>query len=50
MIKELKLERMDRSEMREVNGGGGDPLPTKCAGCYNCGTLNSDSLNAFVTE
>jgi hypothetical protein len=48
MIKELKLEKMDRSEMRKIDGGG-EPLPAKCDGCCNCGTTNSDSLNTFVS-
>ena len=51
MSKELKLEKMDRSEMREVDGGGGgDPFPSKCDGCDNCGTKNEESLRAFVAS
>jgi hypothetical protein len=52
MIKELKLEKMDRSEMREVDGGGGgDPQGGKCDGCHNCGTKGNDtSMNTFITE
>ena len=54
MIRELKLEKMDKSEMRKVEGGdgGGIPDPGKdCDGCNNCGTSGNDEfMNAFTSS
>jgi hypothetical protein len=47
MIKEVKIEKMDKSEMRKIDGG----QPPRCDGCNLCGTKGNDNfLLTFVFE